>query len=379
MTGLRFCCVGGAGLCLLSQGAGGLTRCIAEFSMTIRELAAIAGVSRTSISRALNNAPGVSEETRDRVLMLAKKHGYNANPMVTALMSDVRRRRMHENRTIMAIVPPAIQDRKWGTGHIANRLYREGVERRAEQLGFKVEDFMPSEHGGSYKRVSQVLYQRGIQAVLVPSVDVAHPPETHEYSLDWDKFSVAGIGFSVNCGRNLDRSVVSHFQSAALAFSRVRELGYLKIGCGVCARINHRTQGRWQAAYLLDQAMNGAGEPLPFFQFDESLSEGERLLRWFEETRPEAIVGDRYFLELALECGIRIPHDTAFALFDWLPGELGGEEYAGIDQRFDLVGAAAVDLVAGRINSNERGRPKEPKVLKVLGEWVGGRSMPPKK
>ncbi|MDQ8183524.1 LacI family DNA-binding transcriptional regulator [Pelagicoccus sp. SDUM812005] len=345
--------------------------------MTIRELAAIAGVSRTSISRALNNAPGVSVETRERVVKLAKEHGYNANPMVTALMSDVRRRRMHENRSIMAIVPPAFQDRKWGTGHIANRLYREGVESRAKQLGFKVEDFMPFEYGGSYKRVSQVLYQRGIQAVLVPSVDVVNPPDSHEYSLDWDKFSVAGIGFSVDCGRYLDRSVVSHFQAASLAFARARELGYRRIGCGLCGRINDRTQGRWLAAYLLDREMHGAGKDLPFFEFDETLGEGERLKRWFKQTRPDAIVGDRYFLELALESGLRIPEDVAFALFDWLPGELGGDDYAGIDQRFDLVGAAAVDLVASRINSNERGLPKEPKVLKVLGEWVEGRSMPP--
>ncbi len=352
------------------------SRFVQKREMTIRELAAIAGVSRTSVSRALNNAPGVSEETKTRIVKLAKEHGYNANPMVTALMSDVRRRRMHESRSIMAIVPPAFQDRKWGTGHIANQLYRAGVEDRAKQLGFKLEDFMPSKYGGSYRRISQVLYQRGIQAVLVPSVDVDSPPEEHEYLLDWNKFSVAGIGFSVRCPKSLDRSVVSHFQSAALAFSKTRELGYRKIGCGVFSRINKRTQGRWLAAYLLDRETNGEGEPLPFFEFDDAASERERLKRWFKESRPEAIVGDRYFLELILDCGIRVPEDVSFALFDWLPGELGGDNYAGIDQRFELVGAAAVDLVAGRINSNERGLPDEAKVLKVLGTWVDGKSMP---
>ena len=175
--------------------------------MTIRELAKVAGVSRTTVSRALNGSPEVSVETKERVARLAKKHGYQANPMVTALMTDVRRRKVQTNKSVLAIAYPNFQNKKWGTGHLANRLYREGVERRARELGFKLEDFPPDSYGSSYQRLSQMLYQRGVQAVLVPSVDVLSLPEDFEYELNWGRFSAAGVGFSISKPRNLDRAV----------------------------------------------------------------------------------------------------------------------------------------------------------------------------
>ena len=70
--------------------------------------------------------------------------------------------------------------------------------------------------------------------------------------------------------------------------------------------------------------------------------------------------------------------DVAFALLDWLPDKMGGDAYAGIDQRFESIGAATVDLVAGRLNRNERGLSNEPHVLKVAGQWIDGASFPPK-
>ncbi|WP_020613334.1 LacI family DNA-binding transcriptional regulator [Sediminispirochaeta bajacaliforniensis] len=42
----------------------------------MRELAKLAGVNQSTISRSLNNHPGVSSETRNRIIELAKEHGY---------------------------------------------------------------------------------------------------------------------------------------------------------------------------------------------------------------------------------------------------------------------------------------------------------------
>lgn len=47
--------------------------------MSIRELSKLTGYSVASISKALNNKPGVSEETRAAIEAAAKKHGYS-NP-----------------------------------------------------------------------------------------------------------------------------------------------------------------------------------------------------------------------------------------------------------------------------------------------------------
>jgi LacI family transcriptional regulator len=56
-------------------------------SPTLDELAAAAGVSRMTASRALNNRPGVSEPNRERIVQLAKEMGYIANPAAVRLAS----------------------------------------------------------------------------------------------------------------------------------------------------------------------------------------------------------------------------------------------------------------------------------------------------
>ena len=45
----------------------------------LQELADLAGVSRATASRALNNNPVISEKTRKRLQALARKHGYSIN------------------------------------------------------------------------------------------------------------------------------------------------------------------------------------------------------------------------------------------------------------------------------------------------------------
>lgn len=45
--------------------------------MTIKEISEIAKVSQATVSLALNNKPGVSEETRNMILAIANNHGYN--------------------------------------------------------------------------------------------------------------------------------------------------------------------------------------------------------------------------------------------------------------------------------------------------------------
>jgi len=47
--------------------------------ITIKEIARIAEVSEAAVSIALNNKTGVSEETRDRIIGIARENGYNVN------------------------------------------------------------------------------------------------------------------------------------------------------------------------------------------------------------------------------------------------------------------------------------------------------------
>ena len=63
-----------------------------------RDLARILGVNASTISRALKGAEGVSPELQQKILSLAKEHGYRPNPFAMSLRYDT-------TRTIGVIVP----------------------------------------------------------------------------------------------------------------------------------------------------------------------------------------------------------------------------------------------------------------------------------
>ena len=62
-------------------------------SPTIKDIAARAGISYATVSRALNNKYGVSQHTREKVMALAKDMGYRPNAIARGLV----------NRTTMTI------------------------------------------------------------------------------------------------------------------------------------------------------------------------------------------------------------------------------------------------------------------------------------
>ncbi len=56
--------------------------------VTIADVALAAGVSKGAVSYALNGKPGISEETRDRVLKVAEELGWRPNPHARSLSSS---------------------------------------------------------------------------------------------------------------------------------------------------------------------------------------------------------------------------------------------------------------------------------------------------
>ncbi|MBP1965415.1 LacI family DNA-binding transcriptional regulator [Paenibacillus aceris] len=58
--------------------------------MKMEDIAKLAGVSKSAVSLALNGKTGISSETRDRVLEIARESGYSPKPRATSAESSVR-------------------------------------------------------------------------------------------------------------------------------------------------------------------------------------------------------------------------------------------------------------------------------------------------
>ena len=56
--------------------------------VTIKDVARLAGVSITTVSRALNHSADISEETRERILRICQETGYHTNLLARSLISS---------------------------------------------------------------------------------------------------------------------------------------------------------------------------------------------------------------------------------------------------------------------------------------------------
>lgn len=324
------------------------------------QIARLAGVSRPTVSRALQNHPALARATREKIQRLATEQGYRPNPLVSALMASRNRLRQGSDTTTLALLTA------WPETIPRSPNFRtllQGAKARAETLGFRVEQFWFNDPRLTARRLNQILISRGIVAVLLGPV----PKDQDKLELEWEHFSLAC--FTPNPKLPvLHRASSFNFTSACLAVRELLALGYRK----PCLMLHKRTR-----SYVLDQwvggyyaAMSGQPEGTWIQPQIRDPFEREPFLQWCRRSRPDVILSnDTTLWQWLREARLT----TAFASLDRHPAET---DIAGIDQQSALVGAAAVDLVAAQINRNERGIPASPATVLIEGRWMAGPSIP---
>jgi LacI family transcriptional regulator len=121
---------------------------------TLADIARSAGVSLMTVSRAVNNKPGVGEEMRQNILALASEMGYRPNQIARGLAT---------NRTSMVglVVPDNTNP---FFAHIAR-----GVEQVAGEQGYNVFLLNTSEDAGRELAALDSLWQKDIDGVILCS------------------------------------------------------------------------------------------------------------------------------------------------------------------------------------------------------------------
>jgi LacI family transcriptional regulator len=72
-------------------------------TLDLEDIARLAGVSRSTVSRVLNNRPDVKESTRQRVLKIIEQHNYHPNNLARALVTQ-------RTRILSLVIPQPIVD-----------------------------------------------------------------------------------------------------------------------------------------------------------------------------------------------------------------------------------------------------------------------------
>lgn len=331
--------------------------------VTLREIAQATGVSLMTVSRALRGQSGVSSGERRRIEKVAEELGYRPDPIVSRLMSHLRGSRVSSAEPIAWITSHATPD-EWHKNPSVWTTYL-GARQRAEHLGYRLEEFWLNRTEVAPKRLSKILFNRGIRSVIV-----AQLPEPDVFpDFEWQHFA------SVCCGNSLQapalhRVTSNIFQGHLLVWESLRRLGYQRIGLSLPMAHDVRVNHLWQGSLAVAQAGIRSRDRVPPLIIAHYMPEAFE--RWFDTVRPDAVISIRSAYEWLLAKGIQFPNDCGFVEINGLHPQT-----AGLNRHQFEMGAAAVDLVVGELAIGQIGIPKIPKSVQLDCNWQSGPSVRP--
>lgn len=329
---------------------------------SIRRLASQLGLSVATVSLALRGSHRVVPATRQRVLDAARRAGYRPNPLVRSVMAALRRSAQESYQGLLAAINFSAEPQpRLRTYH--QEVWR-GAERRARELGFRMDLCWFGPNNLSLPRLNTVLTTRNIQGVVVMPI-----AETHDLSpLDWS--GLAGVTMDYCLSRPALHTVLpNHHVSIFTALERLMALGYRRPGIVLDAARDARLRHNWTGGYY-----SFFRTPRPAACLPELLAqpvERTGFLRWFDQHRPDVIIAHLQ-TEIAgwlRERNCRVPEDVGFLQLNWT--ERSGP-CAALDLQPDRLGAAAVESLVAQLQRQEQGVPEVPKTITLSAQWIDG-------
>ena len=305
---------------------------------TLKEVAAAAGVSSITASRALNAPERVNEETRKRVLEAVDRVGYVPNLVAGSLASA-------RSRFIAVIVPS-----------LANAVFIEVI--RGLQATFEAQGYQILLGNTDYDIEREHRLVRtflGWSCSALVTAGLRHTPACRDLLEHCDKpvMEVMELGEALDLNVGLD-----HREAGRCMARHLLERGYRSIVyVGGCMDRDYRAGLRFAGHH---QVLEGAGLEAPMIELDHlgSLAAGaaglERVLEVFPRARAIHFANDDLATGALLHAqrlGLRVPEDIAIAGFNGLPlGQHVTPRLTTIQSPREEMGRRAAEQVLRRLD-----------------------------
>jgi LacI family transcriptional regulator len=342
-----------------------------ERRVTLQDIAIRLGYSKNTISLALRNNLQIPESTRADIQETAREMGYQSNAVVSHLMAQLRASQTPRFQAKLALIN-ANPDPQAFTKHPTIPAYIEGCKRRASQLGYDFDTFWLYDKKLTPKSLLRILQTRNIKGlVLVGLMDTAVLPELYEPI--WQHFACVVTGVRTT-GPTLSYCCVDHHTLTLQSVEKAIEYGYRRPALVIDETIDLLVQRRFSAGYLIgQQALPQKSRIPPFLKVSESPAGLKAFNEWLVRYKPDALFTLYNLVIHWLEkLNYSIPKDIGVFQLEWRPTQ---PEIAGMHQRNDITGEAAVDMVISQIHNNEKGPPNFPRSVLISPEWRDGPSI----
>jgi LacI family transcriptional regulator len=278
--------------------------------LTLEDIAKLAGVSRSTVSRVVNNHPNVSENVRKHVLEVIRSTGYHPNVAARSLAS--------QRSWMIGLVLPHSVSSIFTDPYFPHLI--QGIAQACNQHDYSLGLFLVGSKEDEEKIFPRVSRRGMLDGVLVQS---GHHGEPMIGRLIDSKIPMVMVGRPFK-PKNVSYVDVDNVNAAYNAVSHLVRLGYQRIG--TITGPSESTVGiDRKEGYLRALAERGrTSEPSLIMEADFTESGGYYAMKELLSAKPDAIFAASDIMAIGAmravrEAKLRVPDDIAFVGFDDLP------------------------------------------------------------
>jgi len=317
-------------------------------SVSLKELAALLGLSSATVSLVINRAPGaksIPASTQERVLAAARALNYRPNLMARSL-------RQKRSFTIGVVVPEVSE------GYAA--LVLSGIEDHLLQEGFFYLVVSHRHRADLIEEYPSLLQQRAVEGIIMVDTPLvaSSPVPTVAISAHRHVSGVTNI-------------VLDHNLAAHLALEHLQKLGHSRVASIKGQAFSSDTEIRWRALHSVAKRLGIALNEKLTVQLDRDSPSPDvgyavtrKLLErseWFSALLAWNDISAIGAIQALRDSGIRVPEDVSVIGFDDI--QTAAYQNPGLTtvrQPLRQMGTIAAETLLARVNSPLQARyPKE--------------------
>ena len=305
---------------------------------TIHDVARLAGVNSSTVSRVLNGKVTVLDETREKIYAAMQELDYHPNSLARSLANG--------QSGAIGVVVDAKDAEAFSNVFFNRSLF--AIEQVAQERGYHVILANGAKRAGGAASIEQLILEHKVDGLILP-------PSTIQPSLmkSIHAFPCVVLGQPETAAQELSWVDLNNAQGAELAVKHLLEKGYRRIGyLGSNARngfSKRRVKGYEQALSLQQPCIyptDGTAE--------QSMQQAMEALRGAEH--PDAFVCNDNLTAFGLlkavrACGLGCPLDVGIVTFDNYPlAEFTDPALTSVDVDTALLGEQAARLLFQQID-----------------------------
>ncbi|MGE7904682.1 LacI family DNA-binding transcriptional regulator [Peribacillus sp. NPDC094092] len=311
--------------------------------VTTEDVAKIAGVSQSTVSRVLNDYPYIKKNTRDKVLAVIDELGFTRDEIARSLVEK-------RTKSIGLIL-----------GSISNPFFAETAEviiERAQELKYDVIVYNTGHKDENLEQAINLLIGKRVEGIILTSVSKNYTDKIKK--LHDNGFPVLLYNSFLDI-KDVNFIVMDNNKGARLAVQHLIKLGHKKIakisGPSKYLATYERTVGYkeelMENGYEIDEGLIFNSE----FSYDKIYSFTKKLLK--KKDRPTAIIAASDQMALAVldaasSLNLKIPADLSVVGFDNI--RLSANEFIGlttVSQQMDQMSLTALEKLIYLIENKE--------------------------